>query len=116
MSIAMNLHDIVREVALQQASATESPFLDKWHAFTIKRKWFALMGTLNGKQIVNVKVDPFEGELLRQQYPGITPGYHMNKKHWVTITEGQGVPEELISELVVDSYRLVAGPVRKAGQ
>ncbi|AKK04280.1 YjbR [Corynebacterium epidermidicanis] len=62
---------------------------------------------LHGERIANVKVDPLEGELLRQQHPGITPGYHVNKRHWVMITEGQGVPDDLVRELVIDSYRLV---------
>lgn len=103
----MNLHDIVREVALEQPLSVEMPFAGTWHAFKIRGKWFALLGVLNGKQIVNVKIDPFDGERLRETHEGITPGYHMNKKHWITITEGMGVPEDLIRELVEDSYRLV---------
>lgn len=103
----MNLHDIVREAALEQPLSVEMPFAGTWQAFTIRGKWFALLGVLNGKQIVNVKVDPFDGERLREIYPGITTGYHMNKKHWITITDSKGVPEQLIRELVEDSYRLV---------
>ncbi|MEJ6014031.1 MmcQ/YjbR family DNA-binding protein [Corynebacterium sp. H127] len=103
-----NLRDLTRDVALQLASTQEMPFAGTWEAFKIRGKWFALMGYYNGKRILNVKVDPFEGEMLRQQYPGITPGYHMNKRHWITITEGEGVPDALVKELVQDSYRLVA--------
>lgn len=105
--MTLNLHDIVREVALEQPLSTEMPFAGTWQAFKIRGKWFALVGVLNGKQIVNVKVDPFDGERLRETYAGITPGYHMNKKHWITITEGEDVPAELIRELVEDSYRMV---------
>lgn len=103
-----SLHSLVREVALEQPLSTEMPFADTWQAFKIRGKWFALLGVLNGKQIVNVKVEPFDGERLRETYAGITPGYHMNKKHWITIAENEGVPEALIRELVEDSYRLVS--------
>ncbi|QGU03234.1 hypothetical protein CKALI_11980 [Corynebacterium kalinowskii] len=109
MSLSPSLHSLVRDVALQQANAEEMPFAGTWEAFKVKGKWFALLGMLNGKQILNVKVDPFEGERLRETYRGITPGYHMNKRHWITITEGEDVPAELVKELVVDSYRLVSG-------
>ncbi|MEJ5997900.1 MmcQ/YjbR family DNA-binding protein [Corynebacterium sp. H130] len=102
-----SLHDLARGTALQLGAIKEEPFRDDWIAFKIQGKWFALLGTLNGARILNLKVDPFEGELLREQYPGITPGYHMNKRHWITITEGRGVPGTLVRELVVDSFRLV---------
>ncbi|MDU0479466.1 MmcQ/YjbR family DNA-binding protein [Staphylococcus chromogenes] len=107
MSHSPNLHSLVRETALQLAAVQEMPFMETWDAFKIQGKWFALLGVLHGERIVNIKVDPLDGELLREQHPGITPGYHMNKKHWITIAEGHGVPDELIQELVVDSYRLV---------
>lgn len=110
--MTMNLHEIVRGVALEQPLSVEMPFAGTWQAFKIRGKWFALLGALNGKQIVSVKVDPFDGERLRETYEGITPGYHMNKKHWITITEGMGVPEDLIRELVEDSYRLVSARKR----
>lgn len=107
MPLSPTLHSLAREVALQQPLSKEMLFADTWIAFTIHGKWFALLGTLRGERILNVKVDPFDGELLRQQHPGITPGYHMNKRHWITITEGHGVPDDLVRELVVDSDRLV---------
>ena len=57
---------------------------------------------------ISVKCDPAIGETLRAQYAAITPGYHLNKRHWITITLGDEVPDDLVRELVVDSYDLVA--------
>ncbi len=57
--------------------------------------------------LVTVKCDPEISGELRQAFPTITPGYHMNKKHWITITDGPGVTEELLAGLIEDSYRLV---------
>lgn len=54
-----------------------------------------------------LKADPGEAAALREQYSHITPGYHMNKNHWITLESGEGVDKELVRELVIDSYRLV---------
>src|SRR3954447_19158872 len=51
---------------------------------------------------------------LRQQYSHITPGYHMNKKHWITLESGGGVDKELVRQLVTDSYRLVVAHLPRA--
>lgn len=58
--------------------------------------------------------DPGEALALREQYRHITPGYHMNKKHWITLEAGEGVDEGLVEELVTDSYLLVVSHLRKA--
>jgi len=57
---------------------------------------------------VSVKCDPEIGEALRDQYESIVPGYHLNKRHWITITLGREVPDARVRELVLDSYELVA--------
>jgi predicted DNA-binding protein (MmcQ/YjbR family) len=57
---------------------------------------------------VSVKCEPAIGEALRAQYASITPGYHLNKRHWITITLNGEVPDERVRELVLDSYELVA--------
>ena len=63
---------------------------------------------------VTLKVDPDEGVALRSQFSAISPGYHMNKRHWITIdldADDQAVPVE---DLIQDSYDLVvAGLPRK---
>jgi predicted DNA-binding protein (MmcQ/YjbR family) len=61
---------------------------------------------------VSVKCDPEIGEVLRAQYPSIVPGYHLNKRHWITITLDREVPDRRVRELVLDSYELVMARVR----
>jgi predicted DNA-binding protein (MmcQ/YjbR family) len=58
---------------------------------------------------VSVKCDPEIGEALRAQYESVVPGYHLNKRHWITVTVGGDVPDDRVRELVVDSYDLVHG-------
>jgi hypothetical protein len=64
--------------------------------------------------VVRGLADPSEAHALREQYRHITPGYHMNKKHWITLESGEGVDKELVRELVTDSYRLVVAHLPKA--
>jgi predicted DNA-binding protein (MmcQ/YjbR family) len=59
---------------------------------------------------ISVKCEPAIGEALRGQYAAIAPGYHLNKRHWITITLNRDVPDERVRELVLDSYELVGGP------
>ncbi|HMO34333.1 MAG TPA: MmcQ/YjbR family DNA-binding protein [Lacibacter sp.] len=57
----------------------------------------------------NAKCDPERALELREQYPGIVPGYHMNKKHWNTVLVDGSLPPSLVRELVDHSYELVRG-------
>lgn len=62
---------------------------------------------------VNLKCDPERAIELREQYPGITPGYHMNKQHWNTVLCDGSVPHKLLLELAEHSYALVRASLPK---
>jgi hypothetical protein len=62
---------------------------------------------------VNLKCDPERAVELRAEYPGITPGYHMNKVHWNTVACDGSVPDRLILELTTHSYELVKASLPK---
>ena len=63
-----------------------------------------------------MKVEPELGERLRASYAEIRPGYHLNKRHWITIDAGGGLEDRMVRDLVEDSWALVASklprPVR----
>ncbi|MFF0080630.1 MmcQ/YjbR family DNA-binding protein [Streptomyces canus] len=90
------------------------PFGDDWEVFMVRGKVFMLMTEVPGRPVVILKADPGEAHALREQYSHITPGYHMNKKHWITLEGGDGVDKELVDELVTDSYRLVVARLPRA--
>ncbi len=69
-------------------------------------KMFALADVDNFTSI-NLKCDPGKAIELREQYAGISPGYHMNKKHWITVNVNEDVPDTLLQELISASYTLV---------
>ena len=88
------------------------PFGPDVLVFRVAGKMFALMD-VNTFVSVNLKCDPERAIELREQYPGITPGYHMNKQHWNTILTDDTVPPKLLLELVDHSYELVRDSLPK---
>jgi predicted DNA-binding protein (MmcQ/YjbR family) len=56
---------------------------------------------------VSVKCDPALGQALRTDYEAVAPGYHLNKRHWITVTVGGDLPDAQVRDLVEDSYDLV---------
>ena len=65
---------------------------------------------------VNLKVDPEIGVELRERYPAVSPGYHMNKKHWITVQMDGSIPDRILRQWVQDSYNLVASGLTKTQQ
>ncbi len=61
-----------------------------------------------GPDSVTLKADPDLAEFLREQYPGIRLGYHMNKRHWNTVALDGSVPSDVIRQLLEQSCRLVS--------
>jgi predicted DNA-binding protein (MmcQ/YjbR family) len=88
------------------------PFDENTLAFRVGGKIFALMD-VDLFVSVNLKCDPERAIELREQYPGITPGYHMNKQHWNTVLCDGSVPHKLLLELAEHSYALVRASLPK---
>lgn len=63
--------------------------------------------------LITVKLEPLRGEFLRGQYEDILPGYYMNKTHWNSVRVQGSVPDELLRDMLEESYRLVAGGLAK---
>jgi predicted DNA-binding protein (MmcQ/YjbR family) len=103
--------DIVtlRDYCISKKEATESfPFGEDTLVFKVQGKIFALVN-LDGDLSINLKCDPGFALELREKYPSVTPGYHMNKKHWNTILLDGTVPDKEVFSWVDHSYELVAG-------
>lgn len=83
------------------------PFGPEVIVMKVASKMFALISRRAGQENLSLKCDPDYSEVLRQQYPSITPGYHLNKRHWNTIVLDGSVPEKEIRGLIDHSYELV---------
>lgn len=92
----------------------EYPFGPDWEVFKVRGKVFMLITEITGQSIVIVKADPEDSRALRQQHEDITPGYHMNKQHWITLNPGGDLHESLIDDLVTESYLLVVENLPRA--
>jgi predicted DNA-binding protein (MmcQ/YjbR family) len=104
----MNIESL-REYCLSKKNTTESfPFGDDTLVFKIDGKIFALVN-LNGDLSINLKCEPSFAIELRERYPSVIPGYHMNKKHWNTIQLDGSVPDKEIFAWIDHSYERVAG-------
>jgi predicted DNA-binding protein (MmcQ/YjbR family) len=99
----------LRRLCLTFPDAEETfPFGPETSVFKVGGKMFALAQLKRKPLQVSVKCEPELGEQLRASYAEIEPGYHLNKRHWLTITFGGTAPEELVGELIAGSYDLVA--------
>ncbi|MFD2918759.1 MmcQ/YjbR family DNA-binding protein [Terrimonas rubra] len=104
----MNI-ETIREYCLAKEDVEETlPFGPDTLVYKVKGKVFLLMGMDNPDLRFNVKCDPDKALELREQYPAVQPGYHMNKKHWNTVFVDGSVKSDLLREWIDDSYNLVA--------
>ncbi|WP_037576155.1 MmcQ/YjbR family DNA-binding protein [Phaeacidiphilus oryzae] len=102
------LQRIAAETALALPATEETePFGPEVSVFKVREKMFMMTAEHEGRPIVTLKCEPEYSEALRQEHSAITPGYHMNKRHWITLTDGPGVTGALVAELVTNAYALV---------
>jgi predicted DNA-binding protein (MmcQ/YjbR family) len=99
----------LRRHCLKLADAEETfPFGSETSVFKVGGKMFAPAQLRQRPLKVSVKCEPELGEQLRGTYEEIEPGYHLTKRHWLTVTCGGAAPDGLVRELVAGSYDLVA--------
>ena len=101
-------------IAFPKKGVTEEfPFDEQALVFKVMGKMFTITN-VDTFESVNLKCDPELAEELREEYDAVTPGYHMNKKHWNTIQMDGTVPDNVLTSWIDDSYNLVvAGMPRK---
>jgi predicted DNA-binding protein (MmcQ/YjbR family) len=97
------------------AAVEDFPFSPETSVFKVLGKLFALTRLDADPLTVNLKCDPEDAIRLRTDHPGlVVPGWHMNKRHWNTVTVDGGLPDSLVRELVEDSYDLVVAGLPRA--
>lgn len=102
----MNIEEI-RIYCLEKKGVTEGfPFGESALVFKVGGKMFCL-ANLEGDLTVNLKNGPDRNIELREKYPAVKPGYHMNKQHWNTVEINGTVPADIIMQFIDESYELV---------
>ena len=113
----MSLHRLAYQTALQLPEVTcTQPFGDGCDVFKVMDKVFMLSFHLEGQAAINLKVIPDDGAMLRDIYPYIHAGWHMNKQHWITVYEDEHLNATLVQDLIRDSYDLVVSKLNKIQQ
>jgi predicted DNA-binding protein (MmcQ/YjbR family) len=99
----------IRDYCLSKPGATEGlPFGDEVLVFkNAKGKIFLLLPLDKHPITFNVKCDPALAIELREKYPAVQPGYHMNKKHWNTVTLDGSLTRQMLQVFIDNSYDLV---------
>jgi len=103
----MNIEEL-REYCLSKKGVEECfPFDEETLVFKVMGKMFLLTGIDSRPLEFNVKCNPDLAITLRETYKCVKPGYHMNKKHWNTVTCDGSAPIKLIKEWINHSYDCV---------
>lgn len=89
-----------------------------WVRYKIGDKLFTAvcLGENDEPYYITLKLDPDEGNFLRQQYEDIVPRFYMNKQHWNSVKPDGAVPDDLLRDLLDKSYQLVLGSLSKKKQ
>ncbi|MBB2975210.1 putative DNA-binding protein (MmcQ/YjbR family) [Microbacterium endophyticum] len=100
-----SIRDRAREVCLELPQAVEEyPFGVETAVFKVRGKMFAAIRMNQSPTAITLKAAPPHCEALVREYAEITPGYHMNKRHWVTVQLIDSVPALLVEDLIANFY------------
>lgn len=110
----MNIEEF-RDYCLEKLHVTEEfPFGPETLVFKVAGKIFALTGLDSPEFTVNLKCSPDYALEIRDLYPEVRPGYHMNKKHWNTVNFEGKLDEKMLIYLIDHSYNLVIKSLPKS--
>ena len=105
---------VIAACGAKLGSVEDYPFGDDAAVFKVAGRMFAIVSLGDALGSVSLKCDPGLAADLRGRYPAIAPGYHLNKRHWNTVTLDGSVPDAEVLELVDHSYDLVLAGLSRA--
>ncbi|WP_309780110.1 MmcQ/YjbR family DNA-binding protein [Curtobacterium sp. SORGH_AS_0776] len=109
------LHEVAIRTAMALPAVAETqPFGEGSFVYKVVGRMFVMTSELRGVPIVNLKCAPPHGAALVRDHAEITPGWHMNKQHWITLSPGDGIDETLVEDLVGNAYDLVVAKLPQA--
>jgi predicted DNA-binding protein (MmcQ/YjbR family) len=90
------------------------PFGTSTSVFKVAGKMFALSALGSDDLRVSLKCEPALAEQLREAHGEVIPGYHLNKRHWNTVILSGALPEQLVKDMIEDSYDLVVSQLPRS--
>ena len=101
----------VRRQCLRQPHAYEDfPFGESVAVYKVEGRMFAILV----ENTLSLKCDPGYAVVLREQYAAVSPGYHLNKRHWNTVKLDGSVPRDELEDWIEESYALVVAGLPRA--
>jgi predicted DNA-binding protein (MmcQ/YjbR family) len=112
----LGLADLHGLLAAKPSAEASSPFGPGVTVHKIAGKMFAIVSDDATDVHFTLKCDPVLAEVLRGEYAAITPGYHTDKRHWITIRQDPALPDAEIRRLIDHAYDLVRGKLPRAAR
>lgn len=108
------IHEYAKKIAKQLPDTYEDyPFGKEHLVYKLRGKIFLFISERNGVKFLTLKSDPEQAKINRAIFDGIKPGYHMNKKHWISLYSESDLHEEIVEYLIKNSYNLVLSTLPK---
>ena len=82
--------------------------------FKVSGKMFALSRLDRAPLAISLKCEPELAEQLRGTHAAVLPGYHLNKRHWNTVIVDGSLTDQMIKDMIEDSYDLVVSNLPQA--
>ncbi|HXQ47523.1 MAG TPA: MmcQ/YjbR family DNA-binding protein [Caulobacteraceae bacterium] len=108
--------DLLKLLEAKPSAEASSPFGPGVIVYKIAGKMFAIVSDDAVDVRFTLKCDPMLAEVLRGEYAAITPGYHTDKRHWITIRQDAALPDDEIERLIGHAYDLVRGKLTRAAR
>lgn len=109
----MDAGELERFLLSFQGASRDFPFGEEIAVFRVGGKMFAL---LFKDESLNLKADPLDVKAYQELFTWVHPGYHMNKKHWITILLSQVSEKELLKTMIRESYALVFAKLTRSAR
>ncbi len=103
-----------RRLAALPGATEEYPFSLAVRVFKVGGKMFAVTSMDEDPIRLTLKGDPGDNEIDRAEYPAVRPGWHMNKRHWNTLTLDGSLPDDVLTEMIGASHALVVHGLPRA--
>jgi predicted DNA-binding protein (MmcQ/YjbR family) len=110
----MKLDELRSYLLAKKAATEETPFGPGTLVYKVMGKMFALVAEDSDPLLITLKCEPGQALFLRDVYPAVRPGYHMNKTHWNSVIMDGTVPQSELLGMIDDSYDLVVQSLTRA--
>jgi predicted DNA-binding protein (MmcQ/YjbR family) len=112
----LGLADLHRRLGDKPSAEASSPFGPGVSVYKVAGKMFAIVSDDAEDVRFTLKCDPVLAEVMRGEYAAITPGYHTDKRHWITIRQDAALPDAEIERLIDHAYELVRAKLTRAAR